>query len=283
MSRRVVVRYFSDLHREFTKHLPDKVPSIGEDVVVLGGDIDEGLAGIHWARQVFSGRPVVYVFGNHEFYGYGFDTLIEEARTLAAGSNVEILECNAVEIAGLRIIGCSLWTDFQCFGVEHQKAALDHARRYMADYEEIHHRGSGLKPEDTLERCLRSRAWLEQSMTTSNAPTLVVTHHAPSLATLNPRHVGHLSNAAFHNAFDELIRPPCVGWIHGHTHHSVQTQVNGVPLVTNQLGYTDEKLPGFSWDRVLEIEISDATAEDPGNCHGRGLEAQQHTESSDDA
>lgn len=257
MSRRIVVRYLSDLHLEFTGYRPERLPSIGEDLVVLAGDIGVGLAGIAWARKAFADRPVVYVFGNHEFYGYDFGSLIDEARVLVAGTHVHLLECDAVEIAGLRILGCSLWTDFKCFGEQHQKAALDRAREYMADFEEIRHRGYGLMPEDTLARCVRSRDWLEQALAASAAPTLVVTHHAPSLATLNPGYAGHLSNAAFHNRFDELIRPPCVGWIHGHTHHSVQTLVNGIPLVTNQLGYPTETLHGFSWDRVIEIEIPD--------------------------
>lgn len=261
MSRRVRVRYLSDLHLEFRYRDPESMPDLGEDLVVLAGDIAVGLGGIEWARHAFPGRPVVYVFGNHEYYGYDFASLHREAQVLAHGTHVHVLECDAIEIAGLRILGCSLWTDFLCFGEQHQKAALDRAREYMADFEEIRHQGRSLIPEQTLERCLHSRAWLDQALSSSAAPTLVVTHHAPSLATVSPRYDGHLSNAAFHNTFDDLIRPPCVGWIHGHTHHVVQTQVNGIPLVTNPLGYPREDLPGFGWDRVLEIEIDTEVAD----------------------
>lgn len=250
------VRYLSDLHLEFTGYQPDTLAPVGEDLVVLAGDIGSGVEGIRWAQQVFRTCPVVYVLGNHEFFGYDFDALVGEAKACAAGSHVTVLECDAIEIDGLRILGCSLWTDFKLFGAQRQREMMTYARPYMADYEEIRSpRGVGLIPEETLQRCERSHAWLQTVLAASRQPTLVVTHHAPSVATVSPRHADALSNAAFHSHFDALIAPPCIGWIHGHTHHSVQTQVNGVPLVTNQRGYPREPLGAFAWDRLLEIEV----------------------------
>jgi predicted phosphodiesterase len=37
------------------------------DVVVLAGDIDDGLGGFRWAREAFPDKPIVMVAGNHEF------------------------------------------------------------------------------------------------------------------------------------------------------------------------------------------------------------------------
>lgn len=64
------VRVLSDLHLEFTQYQPDTLPSFGEDLVVLAGDIGEAERSIEWARRVIPDRPVVYVLGNHEFYHY---------------------------------------------------------------------------------------------------------------------------------------------------------------------------------------------------------------------
>ena len=33
------IRYLSDLHMEFTQYQPDEIPSVGEDLVVLAGDV----------------------------------------------------------------------------------------------------------------------------------------------------------------------------------------------------------------------------------------------------
>jgi len=127
------ILYLSDLHLEFTQYLPEVLPSLDEDLVVLAGDIGSGVEGIRWAKNAFPDREVVYVLGNHEFYGYDFVGLVDYAKAFAAGSNVTVLECDAVEIQGLRVLGCSLWTDFKLFGADRQGEMLSLARDYMAD------------------------------------------------------------------------------------------------------------------------------------------------------
>ena len=63
------IHVLSDLHFEFQKWRREvDVNSILADVTVLAGDIAVGLDGIAWALKAFK-RPVVYVMGNHEFYG----------------------------------------------------------------------------------------------------------------------------------------------------------------------------------------------------------------------
>lgn len=39
------------------------------DVVVLAGDIEEGLRSPEWARRAFPNKEIILVAGNHEFYG----------------------------------------------------------------------------------------------------------------------------------------------------------------------------------------------------------------------
>lgn len=118
------IRYMSNLHIEFPWVTTDWVPSIGEDVVVLAGDIGTGVRGIEWAVHAFRGRPVVYVLGNHEFYRAGWDSLIVQARTAAAGTHVHVLEDDAVDIGGVRFLGATLWTDFEIFGQERRIASM---------------------------------------------------------------------------------------------------------------------------------------------------------------
>ena len=56
------IRIYSDLHLEFAPFVP---PASDADAIVLAGDIDNGAAGIEWARETFS-EPVLYLAGNHE-------------------------------------------------------------------------------------------------------------------------------------------------------------------------------------------------------------------------
>ncbi len=61
----------SDLHlghHTFQTDVDGKRIDADADVVVLAGDIDDGLGGIRWARESFPDKPIVMVAGNHEFY-----------------------------------------------------------------------------------------------------------------------------------------------------------------------------------------------------------------------
>lgn len=248
------VRVLSDLHLEFTQYQPSHLPSGGEDLVVLAGDIGEGLKGIQWAKRAIPDRPTIYVMGNHEFYRQDWDELLVKARQETAGTQVHVLENDAIEIVGMRILGCSLWTDFLSAGEIMRPTAAALAAHSMNDFRLIRkdHRRMKLRPADTVWRCQASAAWLEREIATANTPLLVVTHHAPTLRTMNPAFALDPMNPAFHNSFDHLIRSPIVAWIHGHTHYSARAQVNGVPVLSNQRGYPGE-IVEFDWDFVIEI------------------------------
>lgn len=248
------IRVLSDLHLEFTDYLPAELPSCGEDLVVLAGDIGLGLRGIHWARRAIPDRQVIYVAGNHEFYQQDWDRLLSQLSAEAAG-HVHFLENDAVKLEGLLVLGCTLWTDFRAMGPMVRSEAMGVAAREMMDYRLIRRdrRRVRLSPTDTVQRCQDSRAWLEREIAAADRPVLVVTHHSPTLRTVHPKYALDLGTAAFNNDFDELLRPPVVAWIHGHTHHSGEAIVNGVRVVSNQKGYPNEFLD-FSWDYMIEVE-----------------------------
>ena len=155
---------------------------------------------------------------------------------------------------GKPILGCSLWTDFAVMGRMLTADCRTVAQAEMADYKEIRkdHRKRKLLTADTIERCRQSYQWLDREIREADRKLVVVTHHAPSMATTAPRNAILLSNAAFHNGFDELIRPPVSLWIHGHTHTSMAVEFDDIPIVSNQRGYPGEGVT-FSWDYCMEV------------------------------
>lgn len=97
---------FGQLGNDWNLGLPD--PS-AYDIVVLAGDIHGHTHAIHWAARTFL-KPVVYVPGNHEFYGANYHGLLAELRRCAAEySHVHLMDNNAIEIDGVRILGTMLW------------------------------------------------------------------------------------------------------------------------------------------------------------------------------
>jgi predicted phosphodiesterase len=248
------IRCLSDLHLEFTGYEVEYLAPAGEDVVVLAGDIGVGCDGLRWARRAIPDRPVIYVLGNHEFYRQDFDRLIDQARATVEGSNVALLENDAIDIDGVRFLGCTLWTDFRAIGEQHREAVMSLAERLLNDYSLIQRDGQLLRAGDTERRCLESVLWLAREIEAATLPTVVVTHNPPTMATVSPLFQGKASCAIFHNDFDALIRPPVCAWVHGHTHYSVTREVNGALVLSNQRGYPRENLKRFRWDFQIAVE-----------------------------
>lgn len=259
-ARSLKIRYLSDLHREMTNYQPRIVESVGEDLIVLAGDIGMGVGGIEWAKQAFADRPVVYVLGNHEYYRNDWQTLVDLAQAHARGSNVHVLENNAITIHGLRILGCTLWTDFAMIrgGLAAQQKNMRECETVMMDYHVILN-GPGLllRARDTLARHEESRAWLEAELDQTAEKVLVVTHHSPTPNNHHPGFPIDQVTTAFHSNLHALMDGRKIhAWISGHTHHSAVVEAghhaHPVTVYSNQCGYPRENVP-FSWDACFEI------------------------------
>lgn len=68
--------------------------------MVLTGDLHEATAGIRWARETFPDKPIVYVAGNHEFYGHHWVVLLDQWQKAALKFDMHYLEASGVDIGG---------------------------------------------------------------------------------------------------------------------------------------------------------------------------------------
>ena len=93
---------FSDLHLEFEPFTP---PAVAADAVILAGDVSTVRDGFKWALKTFPGQPVIYVLGNHEFYGQKLQKLIEDLRKMASGTNIHLLENDSLCIGDVVFLG----------------------------------------------------------------------------------------------------------------------------------------------------------------------------------
>lgn len=244
----------SDLHLEREPFTPDPVDA---DAIVLAGDIAPGTAGIEWIQDRFDGRPVLYVAGNHEFYGNDLPGLTDELRAAASGSTVHVLENDEVVIDGVRFLGCSLWSDFDFAGAENRANSMQICERLVNDYKQIRasEPGRRLLAEDTRAIHLASRAWLAGRLAAPHdGPTVVITHHAPIVRKAPENPLLAAIGGAFASDLTELMGGDGVNlWVFGHIHRTVDTDVYGTRVLSNQRGYPHEPVAGFEPGLVVEV------------------------------
>ena len=245
------IHVLSDLHLGFDEFMP---PRTGADVVVLAGDIDQDLRGVRWARRSFGDTPVLYVAGNHEYYGQALPKFTGKLIAEGAGSPVRVLERSAVELGGIRFMGCTLWTDLALYG-NPDLAGISLAQA-MFDFRAI--RVSPLyrrfRPSDAASLHRASVAWLRSEWGRSDLPTVVLSHHAPSALSLDPRFGDDPVNAGFASSLEPLIESlQPVAWIHGHVHRAADYQVGSTRVVCNPRGFPYEFGNGFDPGLVITI------------------------------
>lgn len=287
----------SDLHLEFGASLTVP-PEVQYDAVVLAGDINSpGTRAVHWAAREssFGGRPVVYVPGNHEFYGREMRCELEAMRKAAQGTSVHVLSRDAVVIDGVRFLGATLWTDFALpvanedepadFHEEIDIArALASANRYVNDFRSIEvatpmrrqyrerQETRLLCAEDTLAMHWVDRDWLRRELDAGHGgATVVVTHHAPHRRSVAKRYRSDWVTPAFVSDLPDSLfvgramwvsgRQRAIGgpalWVHGHTHTAFAYETGGCRVVSNPRGYrlSDSSWENAQFDPGLVVEI----------------------------
>jgi predicted phosphodiesterase len=250
----VRLQVLSDLHLE---QEPFTLQDRGADGIVLAGDTATGTRGVEWARGWADGRPVLYLAGNHEFYGHTLPGLIGELKTAAEGSSIRVLENDEVVLAGIRFLGCTLWGDFDFDGAERRERSMRLCERVVNDYTHIAFGPAGrtLAPRDTRTLHVSSRRWLADRLARPHdGPTVVITHHAPLIRTRPPRPELRALAGAFASDLTELMGDDRVAlWIYGHTHRAADLEVDGTRVISNPRGYPHQPVAGFDPDYVIEV------------------------------
>ncbi len=246
---------YSDLHLEFAHF---DVPLDGYDAVVLAGDIGLGTQGVEWALENFKDVPVLYVFGNHEYYRHEIDSAMNRARETAAGSNVRVMENESSVIGDVEFLGATLWTDFELNGKSEDNKQL--AEHWMNDYRQIDYGRQCLRPSDTQRFHFESRDFLDRmlSLETEAEKRIVITHHAPCAKSLIGRRIGGTLSFAYASSLDSLVeRSGAALWIHGHTHESVDYRIGETRVISNPRGYArrtnDAENPEFIPDCIVDV------------------------------
>lgn len=256
----------SDLHLEFGPFaFPADLPEF--DVAVFGGDVHQPVtAAVQWLAHerdagTLQGRAVVYVPGNHEFYGQEMKSALAKGELAAEEAGIHLLSRRSVVIDGARFIGATLWTNYRLLGTP--KPSMVHAGHELNDHRLIRYREkpnhvARFMPWHAAAEHRLDRDFIRETLAVPHAgPTIVVTHHAPHPGSVQPRHQGSALSPAFASDLSELInehQPEL--WIHGHDHGSHDYHVGQTRVFANQAGYPNagkRENPGFRPDCVIAL------------------------------
>jgi predicted phosphodiesterase len=277
------IQLLSDLHLEVHPHWAPS-PHPNADLLVLAGDVGSYQPGSLLRDEDFGlGRfsplqgwptPVVFVPGNHEYDTFDFDVAHDRLRATCVRLGIHWLERETLVLDGVRLIGTTLWTDFDAlsphapvFGknskqpqpnllalqLKAREKAFRAANYYLKKTLTTRH-GAPWLAEGLREQALVCQAWLRGALALPfDGPTVAITHFAPSLLSADPRYGMVPGTAGFCNALDDLL-PHAELWLHGHLHAPSDYRVGNCRVVANPLGYArKEEQVGYRPDLLIGI------------------------------
>jgi predicted phosphodiesterase len=241
----------SDLHFDFhkggTEPWWERLDTVRKqwdepDALVVAGDVCELARYSSLPLETFKRfcdryAQVIYVPGNHEFYGTSISAGMAKLAEYAASlPNLVLLRPGVVHKLGeQRFLGGTMWfPDPKNPGLE----------RGLNDFRTIHNFRSEVYAEHAA-----FRAHLEAKLQKGD---IVVSHHGPSERSVPPQYKGDPGNCYFVTDTEDLIRSrkPAM-WIHGHTHSPFNYTVGQTKVYVNPYGYPREGSNLRFWSRMI--------------------------------
>lgn len=270
----------SDLHVDISG--VDTIPcSPSANVAIVPGDVGS------WAhdgvrsfldRCSSAWELVIFVPGNHEFYGGDFDAVdaaMREWCTNHRSGRIKYLNCDVFHFRGVVFVGCTLWSKiFGAVDVADSRAITVGGRPWSRGENNTMHSAQAGWLKGQVEDLTAQRRWdqraarakrilgaISESLGDSaadmiseagcplaDAKIIVVTHHLPSYHLINNKFQGSAVNSHFASNCDDLI-PMADYWIFGHSHMRCLKWIQGVQCISNPFGYAWEDT-GFS-DKIF--------------------------------
>lgn len=251
------IQLASDLHLDLVhpRWPEERLISLAPDadILVLAGDIHKGSLAIdtfaQWASQ--SHVPIVYVAGNHEFYGGSLEAVEQRLRKSSAEAGNHFLQQDALILGGVRFLGCTMWTDYRLRSMYPQAHVMEDVQQRIQDHFLIQAGSTPFTPQDALDHHAASRQWLTEELAKPfEGKTVVITHHGPHPLSVHPRYVGDKRNGAYVSDLSALM-PKVDLWLHGHVHDSFDYQVGQCRVVANPAGYVRNRALAASREDFL--------------------------------
>jgi Icc-related predicted phosphoesterase len=232
-------------------------PGATPDLLVIAGDLVELRERQRAQRALdeLSRRwtDILWVPGNHEFYGLNPVHVPEVLSDIGVPSNVEmVFEPRAVQFKTQRFLCGTMWysrKEVEETGCVNPKTGtwIHHGRLVeFSDFRHVRHLHPWVYHQNEAFTAL-----LQAEL---GPEDVVVTHHLPSAASTPPRFQGEISNCFFVSDHEGLIgdRQPRL-WLHGHTHSSMDYRIGRTRVLANPVGYPRERRDFLPLSAIVDV------------------------------
>lgn len=249
----------SDLHLDFQK-LPEGWLDKAPDILILAGDIlriDKVADFLLSLSRSCPHMEIIYTTGNHEYYDIPDMLGAEKALRddISSHQKIHFLQCNSIELYGIRFIGCTGWSQMLDTQFTSQQEGMFAAEYFINDFKKIGFDGRNFSAQDCVNLGKSHYQWLEEELQKqSNQKTFVITHFAPSYEVANPKYPITALALYFYSGYEALIEEfqPTV-WAFGHTHGNFDIKSGKTRIVSNQKGYGVECADSYDVHKVIKL------------------------------
>lgn len=244
------IAYGSDFHLEFygesrAKRIIESWKfDIDTDLIIIAGDLAVGaLQVVSFLEHIYDihGIYVIYVPGNHEYYGSSFyieDIYFNKNKTKEAYSI--LLDGDFLIKEPYVFVGAMGNIDGSYEDINGWKHGSLNDFHEIADFEEKHKK-KGIAEFKEISTILSSDRGFKN---------VVITHTMPSPRCISPKYKGSYMNACFCNDWSELIyRYEPLYWICGHTHDISEVEIHNTKVMMNPFGYPHEN-QNWMWEYI---------------------------------
>ena len=230
----MIVQYASDLHLEFEVNrrfvLEGCIKPAG-DVLVLAGDVANLFAlssyDAFWDWCAKNWAQTIFVPGNHDYYGAwpSREAMLGPLR-LAIRPNVHCCLNTVMRLENVDFVCSTLWSRVAPEQVQKEEAL-------KLDFKEIAVGDKLL----TVADCERQGRFSAGKVGAAH-DIIGVTHHVPTFAAVADYRLDSPVGTGFTTELSNWIaESPVSTWIYGHSHDSVEVEINRTQVRSNQLGY----------------------------------------------
>ena len=250
---------YSDLHLKYQSEpftAPEQIKDM-VDIVVILGDILEGPESIDWASREFPNNKVLFVAGDHEYYGGDFyKRKLEIDLRARLFNNITFLDNSSVKIGDFTFHGGTMWTDFRNTTLK-ETDVKKACKNTIQDFKKIRFGERMITPEDMCSLHYSFKAWLKRAIV-GNGKDIVLTHFAPLKELTIERYQNTKLNPYFNPDLKEF-KGKVPLWLFGHTHACWDRVFKDTRYISNALGYTknikNPEDPNFTIGKIIDLDL----------------------------